>query len=307
MKKIEEFEKYFNDIIKPKLQPLEEERKSVKTKIIITCIILLVIFIFMINFFMQDIRLILGYFVVSSVIIGLLKKGYTSNFKDLLIKDIIKFISEDLVFNKSGKIDENQFRKSKLFTDFNRYDGEDYISGEIEYKSDSLSDDKLKLEFSELSVEKEVGSGKDRRVITIFNGMFYVVDFNKEFEYYTKIIPDSKKGFFKRKDRVMLEDDLFEKIYEVYSESQFESRYILSTSMMERLVEFYKKRMKNIYLAFNSNKVYIAVESGTDYFEPKIFTSLYKFDIIKEYYEDLEMVISVIEELKLNIKIWSKK
>lgn len=43
-----------------------------------------------------------------------------------------------------------------------------------------------------------------------------------------------------RPDVVRLEDPEFEKIFVVYSSDEVEARYILSTSFMERLVEFRK-------------------------------------------------------------------
>lgn len=43
-----------------------------------------------------------------------------------------------------------------------------------------------------------------------------------------------------------------------------------------------------------------------DRFEPSVFHSLLKYKIAMEYVQTLHLAIGIVEELKLNQKLWSK-
>jgi len=51
----------------------------------------------------------------------------------------------------------------------------------------------------------------------------------------------------------------------------------------------------------------MAIEYNKDLFEPSIFRSLLEYKIAMEYVKTLHLAIGIIEELKLNQKLWSNK
>ena len=112
---------------------------------------------------------------------------------------------------------------------------------------------------------------------------------------------------FTRDDLIKLEDPEFERLFVVYGTDQIEARYILSTSLMKRIVDFKKKTGKTIHLSFINNEIYVAVSYNKNLFEPKIFKTLLDFNVIREYYSDLQLALGIIEELNLNTRIWSKQ
>lgn len=105
---------------------------------------------------------------------------------------------------------------------------------------------------------------------------------------------------------IKLEDPEFEKMFVVYGDDQIEARYILSTSLMRRIVDFKKKSKRTIYISFVGSKIYVAVSYSRNLFEPRIFKTLLAFSPIKEYFEDLELVYGLVEDLNLNNRIWTK-
>ena len=108
-------------------------------------------------------------------------------------------------------------------------------------------------------------------------------------------------------DLVKLEDPEFEKSFVVYSSDQTEARYILSTSLMKRILDYKIKSKKNIQLSFVSSRLFVAVPYGKDLFEPKLFGEITDFESVEEYYNDLKLVLELIEDLNLNTRIWTKE
>ena len=109
-----------------------------------------------------------------------------------------------------------------------------------------------------------------------------------------------------RDQLVKLEDPEFEKHFVVYSKDQIEARYILSTSLMRRIVDFKKKTKKDIHLSFVGSKVYVAISYVRDLFEPRVFQTLLSFEPIQQYFEDLSLAIGIVDDLNLNTRIWTK-
>ena len=144
----------------------------------------------------------------------------------------------------------------------------------------------------------------------VFKGLFFRANFNKKFKGKTVVLPDalSKLQPFNTLQRqlIKLEDSDFANLFIVYGSDQIEVRYILSTNLMEKLFKFRKKASRKLYAYFVENKIYIAIEYEEDLFEPKLFQSMLNFSPIREYFENLQLMISIVQDLNLNRRIWSR-
>jgi len=229
----------------------------------------------------------------------------------VVIRRIIHFINEDLNYSQQDYIPKSTFILSKIFsTKPNRYKGDDLVSGRI---------GATRIKFSEVHAEHESGSGKNRRRYTIFKGLFFIGDFNKDFAGQTVVLPDTAEKLFGRIGQklqslnifrgnlIKLEDPEFERAFAVYGDDQIEARYILSTSLMKRIVDFKKKTNRKIFLSFIGSMVFVAVSYTKNIFEPRIFRTLLDFAPIREYFEDLQLALGIVDDLNLNTRIWSKR
>jgi hypothetical protein len=106
---------------------------------------------------------------------------------------------------------------------------------------------------------------------------------------------------------VKLEDPEFEREFVVYSSDQVEARYILSTSLMKRIVDFRRSCDKKLHLSFINSQVNVAISFKRNLFEPKLFSTLLDFGPIQEYFEDLCLAVGIVEDLNLNMRIWTKE
>ena len=173
------------------------------------------------------------------------------------------------------------------------------------------------LYFSEVKAEDK-NSDDDYKVY--FQGLFFQANFNKSFQGRTVVVPDVAERNFGALGRMIqswnkqhanelikLEDPEFERLFAVYGTDQIEARYILSTSLMQRLVELQKKVQRELRVSFVDDNVYIAISSkNKNLFEPRIFRSLVNFQPILEYFETLQMMIGIVEDLNLNRRIWKQ-
>ena len=164
--------------------------------------------------------------------------------------------------------------------------------------------------------EKDLSGTSSRS--SLFNGLFFVAEFNKRFTSTTLVLPDLAEKFLgqlgtslqslnkKRGELVKLEDPEFERFFVVYGEDQIEARYVLSTSLMAKLVKFRKQAGRDVYISLVDNKIFIAVRYEEDLFEPKLFKSMLSFAPMRLYFESLQLMMAIVSDLNLNRKIWRR-
>jgi hypothetical protein len=259
--------------------------------------------------------ILIGCAIIGGVCHYFAGRDYRGGFKMIILRKMVAFVGPGLDYLPQQGISKELFTAAGLFKQgIDRYSCEDMIQGKI---------DKTQLMFSEVHAEYKTtsGSGKNRHTEwhTIFKGIFFIADFNKNFHGRTVVLPDTAEKLFGTFGQtlqswsssygqlVKLEDVEFEKEFVVYSTDQVEARYILSPALMERILHFQRKLQTKIYLSFLGSKVFGAIAIEKNLFEPKVFSSVLDFDVIAEYYAQLQPGIGVVDELNLNTRIWTKE
>jgi len=239
-------------------------------------------------------------------------KKYKDIFKERVIRKIIEYIDPNLKYYPNKFIERSLFTIPNFFPNYSidKYEGDDLVEGVI---------GKTPIRFSELHVQEKRRTDKSTYYVDIFKGLFINVDFNKHFKGRTYVLPDkndktyAKLFFLGEKQNtvygelVKLENPEFEKICAVFSSDQIEARYILSTSLMNRIVQFRNRINREVFLCFANSQIYVAIPYKKNLFEPKIMHKTIKFELLKEYYEILLNTIGIVDELNLNVRIWTKE
>lgn len=253
----------------------------------------------------------LVFIIILAVKVGKVRKTLKQKYKETVIRPMVHFIDESLVYEAYSKIPQSDFTASKIFTQgVDRYKGDDFIQGKI---------GETAIRFSEIHAEYYT-TDKDgkRQYHTIFKGLFLIADFNKHFNGETYVLIDTaeklfgklgkifQKANFVRPQLVKMEDPVFEKEFVVYGSDQIESRYILTPAMMERMMKL-KKKSNKVQFSFKNSQVNIALPVSKNLFEAPLFKSMLNFDQVQEYYEYLLLAIGVVEDLDLNTRIWTKQ
>ena len=142
--------------------------------------------------------------------------------------------------------------------------------------------------------------------VKVFSGICVLLEMNKNFSGRTVVLQD--KGIFNslhkipQLENVRLEDSKFEKIFEVYSDSQIEARYLLTTAFMERILQLRDLfGGKSIQFSFRDNTLLIAIATKQNMFEAhSFFRSNLNKKKIDKVFEQFYTVFSIIKILKLN-------
>ncbi len=240
-------------------------------------------------------------------------KAYKRYYKDHVIEPIVKFISSDLQYDATHHISKYDFERSTIFPGrIDNFNGDDYVKGFI---------DKTAFEFSEVKATRREtsGSGKNRRTktVTVFQGLFFKADFNKEFFGSTVLVPNyvGRFSFLKKmagvarpQKYIELEDPELNKLFNCYSTDDVKARYVLSPALMQRIVQFKNKYPKNqVHLSFVNGTLFVAISYLHNLFEAPLFRSAINFKRIESYFDDIRLVVETVEDFNLNTRIWTKE
>lgn len=319
MKKLSELQDFFYEKIYPNLEFLEEKRVKIYGHLKKVAVILFLVTAFILfslrDYVFNSIEILAPIIMASCGIFMFIYKiemsGFSSLFKDELIEKLVLFVDENLKYSKNNYIREYEYRASSLFPQsIDRFSGDDFVSGKI---------DGVDIKFSEIhsEVKEETDKGKTYWK-TIFRGLMFVADFNKNFKGKTVILPDKSEkllgsishffqSFSSRGELVKMDNSKFEREFAIYSDDQIEARYILSHALMDSILEYKKLVGRNLYISFANSNIYIAIGYNEKLFEPKIYKKITSFDEVSFYFKVISMTVDIVKHLNLDRRIWSKR
>lgn len=321
MKSTSELTDFYYKELYPSLSELEENRKRIISQLKwyggMGCVVFAIVALWMGKnfglFHPLMIAVVIGFILLASLTYRFMTTGYAKDFKAKIITPMIGAIDPHLLYNPDFMVSQHLFERSDLFKhSIDRYSGNDYVKGSI---------DGVPLEFSDVHAEYQTRDSKGRtQWHTLFRGLFLVAEFNKYFKAKTIILPDqAEKSFgsliggwlqsinFTRDGLIRMDDPAFEKHFVVYGNDPIEARYILTHSMMKRILDFQRRVSHPLFVSFVHNHIHVGIATGKDLFEPAVFTSLLDYKQAMEYVNTLQNTIGLVEELKLNEKLWSKE
>lgn len=228
----------------------------------------------------------------------------TMYYKQDVIAAIISRLCENAEYQPDSGIPEQRFMGSGLFnTSPDRYRSEDQITGCIGKTSFICSE----IVAEEKRVTTDSKGRRTERWVDIFRGFFFIADFQKDFRAQTVVFRNSWFRLFTGKQRVKLENPEFEKRFDTFSTDQVEARYLLTPGMMERLLELDRKFPGKITLSFVNSCVIVAIPDSKDHFETSIWQSQLNNDSIREEFYTLIALFGIVNDLNLNLRIWTKE
>ena len=310
MEKQLDFDSFFSSQLSEKLNEYEEYRISGVNKFkrfVYFSLPFLFLFILVIIFLPEPILLLGPAFVFVAIFgIGIgkvktVRSHLRPRFKKSVLFPILKNLYEDIEYIPRQKMAKSVLNKSLLLKKkVHRTIGDDFVRCRI---------GQTMVQFSEIEAYNGSNAGM------FYAGIFISASFNKSFKSKTVVFPEKianrahrfalkYKGQMENPKIVKLEDPIFEKQFVVIGEDQVESRYLLSTSLMQRLFDYEKRFKGKVSFSFISNKLYISIPIMVNMFEPRIFEPLNDKEFIKHNYDYFKLLTDVVEELDLNTRIW---
>ena len=226
------------------------------------------------------------------------RRRYISTYKSRVLPAIAGSLGE-FRYDEFGRIGTDRLTASTLLPHHDDYKSEDKFTGS--YKG-------VEVELAEAKLTKEQGSGKDRKTVTVFKGLFVLLSTHKAVTGKTVIKRDAGAianwlgEKFGGLERVALEDPAFEERFEVYGTDQIEARYLLTPAFMERLTTLAMHMGDGrLQAAFYDERFFVMVPNAKDLFEPpSIFTSVMKDTGVKRISREFGDVLSIVDILKLD-------
>lgn len=218
-----------------------------------------------------------------------------------LLEGVCGFLK--LSFSPSvGDFDYQRFREAGVVPSYDRKYLEDRLQGEHEGVAFDLIEARLQQRRTTTD-----SKGRTRTTyVTVFNGLLIDAASPRSFQGRTVVTSDGGwignffGGMGRKGERVTLESPEFEKHYEVYASDQVEARVLLTTTMLERLVELRARLGDTPRLAFVNGRLLIAVPRKGDQFEAGgLFSSLTDRAHIDEALAELCAIFTILDTLAL--------
>ncbi len=308
-------EAFYQNHLTDKIDRLNVVRKQIVRRLFLSILIAISVSILIFLYLPSFKYLILVVFIIASIIViskktKSEKHEFKLQFKEEVIRSLTNILDHPLTYSPEEGISQSVFQESKISKGkIDRYHSEDLFEGEIGETS---------FQFSEIKAEeKESNSDSQTTHVVLFNGLFFVANFNKKSFTKVIIVTDLFKESFGKlgnlimkyafvesdMQRIKLEDPTFEKNFNVYGEDQVEARYIMTPSLMER---FNKLREKGYVVSASiiGNTLSIGIYLNKNLFEPKLYKSVTNLKEVKTFFEHLQFMTGLVEELNLNNRIY---
>ncbi len=295
------FDEIYNGIQQIYGTQMEKKRKASRNRLLIVSTVLILLGLYL------TIEFTNGYYgdlssysplVLAIVLIIWYKKGFSKE-----TKHYIQFFKENIIgaFVK-GYCDTLEYKPYEYlvyicayaFAEFEKYnslDCEDLITGTL--------NGKYNIEMCEIDV-------KDSE-INIFHGLFVEVKFDKKINTKIKIrksanaLYSKSKAIYNKKEKIEMDSSEFEKEFDVYAENKIIAMQILTSDIMQMLLDFKENNKMIPEMTLEDNVLYIRFPTGK-MFEPKIFNESLAYDILKKYYDTLSFTLDITEKFLKNVE-----
>jgi len=255
--------------------------------------------------------------IVHNAVAGPAVREFTSGFKQDLVRELIRGLAPGLEYAPDHGIHSDDFQSTQLFaTRPDRYKTEDRLSGRIGESNVVMAE----IHAEERRTRTDSKGNTETYYVTIFQGILLVADFPKHFQGVTRVLPDNEsslfsgigkamQGFFPfgSKDLVRLEDPEFENHFQVYASDQVEARYLLSTSLMRRILDLREAWGAAVRLSFLNHNIHLAIPCRRNLFEPGLEQSLFEDGPFRRIAGEIRSCLELVEQLNLDNRIWTRE
>lgn len=299
-----EFQEVFFLQLSPQLERYESKRKGyLLCARIVSGILLLIGFVLLILVFTQirdvDVarfvfKLTIGIFLFAVASWHFIKKRFENSIKEKCMPILCQCFG-DLEWS-SGEY----YERGSIFLDSNLLDKYDDETYDDIFKGSHKG---VEIEIIESNFTK--GSGSDSK--TLFEGVIIKLKMNKRFSGNTVIRPDSMMHFSPspRLKHTILEDVVFEKNFDVFTDDEVEARYLITPSFMERLNNMQTAfKAESVSCSFYDEYLLIGLETSEDLFSVGNLKKPVNDD--KQFFtmfEEILSIIKLIDHFKLDQKI----
>ena len=195
-----------------------------------------------------------------TMFVSLINVVYNKSYKNDIVKKAIESYDPNLCYSPRKGISRERYQFAN-FERFDKFRSEDLIEGTILNQAFVMSDVRT----------SNVSNDEDRRETKIFEGSVSYVNLNKNINCFIYII-DNKLKLFNNDYHMTIDNEAFEKKYDVYSDNQVLAMRILTPSVTNSILDLEKKTGIYTEIKIYHDIVYFRFYTG-DIFHPIIFNA----------------------------------
>ncbi len=227
---------------------------------------------------------------------------YKKEFKPRIMGLLLDFIDNDpnfgqLSYSENEGVSPKVFFQSMLFECKPiQFVSEDRIIGKIREMDFAICE----LDVRELSAVRS-------ELDIVFRGIFLVAEYNFPISGRILMLPDAQRQFTQRSAKKFVvtggrrvEKNLlpeFEAVFDTWATLDANVAKTLSPDMQRAILEFRKKTNREIFVSLIGSILFVAVQQEKDLFEPPVFQNIVSYDMVREHFEDLNLLFSIIEDV----------
>lgn len=303
IQRMQKFRVYYNTTIYPELQRTEQKRRRLIRLFLLSGLLIIGLLIF--EFYLSILVVTLTLSIpITIYIVYLIRRvaQFRKAFKPRIMQHILDFLEEEpnimaLSYDPQGGLTKADFQNSFLFkTSADYFLAEDYIEGKVGM---------MPFRMCELFVRET--SKVRNRLDYVFKGVFLHAVFPEKVRGQIVIWPRDYRQFLTRAIREFtweggenvdheVMNDAFRDAFITYATPDTKVAGILSEPMQDALIEYLQETGKEIYISFLDQEIYVAITEPKDVFEPFIFRSNARFELVREFFEDVHIMLSIVED-----------
>ncbi len=237
-------------------------------------------------------------FVIISAIFSKQKRKYSEIFKNNIIKTLIDNFYDNISYSPRTQMPREIYREDRYNEYYNRYNSEDYFTGQILNKYDVQM-----AEVKTQKVETHRSNGRTHTTTTtIFHGLFAKVRMDKSLQTSLQI----RKNYKTTEDKVRMDSQVFEEYFDVASDNKIITMQVLTHDVMEMLMSFMEETKIKFDVSIYGSEMYFRFYTGEVFELPSLKVGAFDKETLKKYYNILEFtyilsrkMIELIEEVKI--------
>lgn len=222
------------------------------------------------------------------------RKYTVDDYKNYVIESAISDEVEELVYEPYFGIPQSVFEDLNIIRKGSDYSSTDLITAKYH-----------EIYFAQTNVKVE---SRDNTVY--FNGRWIIIDYPKKFSGKLTVLSKKHYGISntkkdKKLESVELENEDFNKMFEVSSSYQQLAYYLLKPHLMENLIYINQSLNNSLIFCFKDGLLYIGIDSISSAFAPNYEQKNLDYDINK-FRSDFMLISNLIEIMKIDDNIYVK-
>ncbi len=190
---------------------------------------------------------------------------YKNAFKEQVVAKGLQSVLDNVDFQPANKLDESIIQAAALFSHYDIYTGNDYLTADYHGRHFIQSDIHLQEEREE-TYEDDDGELQTRTVyVSVFRGRLMVFDYDA-ISNEPVAVYDRQGGRMKRSEATQTELDAFNRRFYISAPSPTAALRILTPPVLEGILLASDKLGYPLSLSFREDKLYVALSCG-DMFE----------------------------------------